>query len=161
MPADYTDNKLSRLWDTISTAAAKALESGWKELIRSSKIGRCRVEISAINSRIEAHFKELGREYYSLRQANVVSLPQLEDIVRQIKELEEKIGERQDQIEFVVQEREAEINLESPPAEGTVVKNPGDPAPDNQVNDIKGIKQNKSNNGLKILAVKPIRVTED
>jgi outer membrane biosynthesis protein TonB len=99
---------VSKLWDKISETVVKGLKSGKEELLRTSKMGRIRLEISSIKSRIEGKQKELGAEVYRLWLAKKVGIAELEGVFAEIKRLEEQIEEKEKEIEKLVEEREKE-----------------------------------------------------
>ena len=107
--SDYQNNKLNKLWSAIGTVVSRGLENGRREFIRSTKIGRYRIEISGLRNKIETLYKELGRELYCLWQAQQVPIPQLENVFKQINALEAEIREKQALIEAIVQERGDQI----------------------------------------------------
>ncbi len=128
--ADEPLERVSKMWDKMSETVVKGLKTGKEELLRTSRMGKIRLEISSIKNRIESTHKELGGEVYKLWLAKKAGIAELEGTFAEIKRLEEQIEAREKEIERLVGEREekaaplAEVKplrptpkVEEPPAE--------------------------------------------
>ena len=111
--ADEPLERVSKLWEKISETVVQGLKTGKDELLRTSKMGKIRLDISTIKNRIGGKQKELGREVYELWLAKKVGIAELEGIFAEIKHLDDQIKEKEREIESLIEEKQREA--EAPP----------------------------------------------
>ncbi len=104
MAGEPQDKDVS-LWEKVSDSVVKGLKTGKDEIVRTSKMGKIRLEISSIKSRIGDKQKELGGQVYNLWVAKQVSIAELEGMFDEIKQLEDEIKAKETEIENLVEEK--------------------------------------------------------
>ncbi len=95
-------------WDKLSEAVKQGFKAGKTELLRTSRMGKIRLEISAIKSRIGSKQRELGFGVYKLWRANKIELGELEGTCLEISRLKEQISEKEKEIDRLIEEKERE-----------------------------------------------------
>ncbi len=127
---DEPQDKADSLWEKVSDSVIKGLKTGKSEIVRTSKMGKIRLEISSVKSRIGDRQKELGAQVYNLWVNEKVDVPELEEMFDRIKQLEDEIKQKEREIERLIEEKEkpeekpmeSEVHVEEPPPAATQEK---------------------------------------
>ncbi len=106
--ADEPIERICKLWDKLSETVVHGIKSGKEELLRTSKMGKIRLEITGIKNRMGSKQKELGDEVYKLWLAKKVNIAELEGIFTELKQLDDEVKEKEGEIERLTEEKERE-----------------------------------------------------
>ncbi len=104
--ADDSLDSVTKVWKKISDTVSKGLKTGKDEIVRTTRMGSIRLEISSIKSQIENKQKELGKDLYNLWKKEAIDIADLEGQLLAIKQLDEHILEKEHEIAKIVEEKE-------------------------------------------------------
>jgi hypothetical protein len=104
--SEESGGNLGKFWEKVSDTVVKGVKASKEELVRTSRMGKIRLDISSIKNRIVDKQKELGQEVYRLWLDQKISLTELEHMFSEIKQLETQIKNKEKEIEKLAEEKE-------------------------------------------------------
>lgn len=110
---------MGSLWDDIRKRLKAGLETVADYTEQYTKVGRLKVDEAAIKHGINRLFAELGGRVYELlaqdARSQVASDEKVSSLVGRIRDLEEKLRQKQAEIERVKEEKEEQRKKEASP----------------------------------------------
>jgi colicin import membrane protein len=96
-------------WDTAATYLKKAKE----EVVRSSRIGKIRLDIARLKKQRKDLLSKFGEKAYELLSAGELSAGALEELKAQVDEKNALVAAKEAEIEAITAEEEAEAEAEA------------------------------------------------
>ncbi len=136
---DFT-SKLENIWDKVSKGVEEGLKVSKDEIVRTAKIGKIRLDIASLKSNKSEKIKFLGLRTYRLLQNSEITIPQLDELVAELKGLDLQIEAKEDEVQTILAEKneseetkdetiEAELVKETQVQESTPVEPEENPPP--------------------------------
>jgi len=121
---------MANLWDDIAKTIREGVDTVVEKTGELTKIGRIKVDILNIKRRIEKDFTELGGKVYHFiveeKKTQIATDKEVQEIAERIKELENKLQNKNKEIEKI---KAKEVTKDKPkskpkPASKTIAKSP-------------------------------------
>ena len=114
---------MDTLWDKVKKNLVDWYDTAYEKTDELARIGKKKIEMAGVNRAIEKHLSELGGRVYDLVAVQKHSGNKTADdeevrrIVNEIRDLEEQLRLKEDEIETIRQENEEEAEEEPPGGE--------------------------------------------
>ena len=101
MEEEKKDEEEKGTWDAIVDSTKKYAKLAKEEIVKSSKIGKVRLEITKIKKQKSKKFQELGEHCFRLLKENTISIEGAEALKDEINKLDAELKEKEAVIEEI------------------------------------------------------------